>query len=101
VRRGREWSTWRLGIRRGGQAAAPPLTLALAAGAILAGLALLRAIWVIFQHAYLNSYLWVPGTRVTNAYWGAVGFALRATVLVVALVAAVVVLVALTVARRR
>lgn len=60
----------------------------LAAAVAVIGLLLLRTIWVVFQHAYLNSYWFVPGSRVGNAYWGAVGFAVRGTVLVVALIAA-------------
>jgi hypothetical protein len=104
MRRGREWSTWRLQgprLRGGSTRGLGPATLALAAGVVLIGIALLRAIWVVFQHAYLNSYLWVPGTRVTSAYWGAIGFALRSTVMVVALIAGVVALIATLAAHRR
>ncbi|HVB09242.1 MAG TPA: hypothetical protein VNM16_02615 [Bacillota bacterium] len=103
MRRGREWQSWRFRGLKGWDArrGLPPVTLALAAAIALLGFILLRSLWVVFQHAYLNSYLYVPGTHITSAYWGAIGFALRATVLVVALVAAVLALVAALFARGR
>ena len=42
---------------------------------------LLALTFVVFQHAYLNSYWLVPGARVASAYWAAVRFAFQATVL--------------------
>jgi ABC-type sulfate transport system permease subunit len=61
--------------------------LPLAALAVLLGLALLRRLMVVFQHAFLNSYWYVPGAHVASTYWDAVRFALHATLLVVALLA--------------
>ncbi len=103
MRRRQDWTVWRFryGGRWGGGRHSPPAAMILAAAVVLLGLLLLRGIWVIFQHAYLNSYLYVPGTRVTSAYWGAIAFALRSTVLLVALVAAVVALVAVVMRHKR
>ena len=103
MRRRGDWATWRWRYagRRGGGNGGPPVgTLLLAAAIVLLGVLLLRGIFVIFQHAYLNSYLYVPGTRVTSAYWGAIAFALRSTVLLVALIAAVATLAAIVLGRK-
>ena len=105
MRRSQDWRTWQYRYVRGwggGRRGDVPVgALVLAGVVVLLGILLLHGIWVIFQHAYLNSYLYVPGARVTSAYWAAIWFAVRSTVLLVALVAAVVTLVAVALGRAR
>ena len=48
---------------------------------VLVACRLLALTFVVFQHAYLNSYWLVSGARVAGAYWGAIRFAFQATVL--------------------
>ena len=54
----------------------------LAAAAVFVGCRILIALFVLFQHAYLNTYWFVPGWRISASYWQAIRFAFHATVMV-------------------
>ncbi len=51
----------------------PPL---LVGGGVLVALYFLGSLFSLFQHAFLGSYLWVPGGQIAGDYWGSVKFAL-------------------------
>lgn len=62
---------------------------------------LLHAMWQIFQNAYVDSYLYLPGSQVNKVYWSSVHFAFVGTVVVTALGGALVVLLVVELARLR
>ncbi len=66
------------------------LPFLLAGGGGLAALYFLGSLFSLFQHAFLGSYLYVPGVQVANDYWGSIKFALAGvlfTVLFIAILA--------------
>jgi apolipoprotein N-acyltransferase len=60
---------WRIGV-----------TLAL----MLLAWRLLHLIFVVFQHAFLSSYVFLPGAQVSSTYWASIRFAFQATAVVAA-----------------
>ena len=60
------------------------MPVGLTAAGVLIGCRLLSGTYTVFQHAYLGSYLVVPGAEVRNVYWSSVRFAFHETVLVAA-----------------
>ena len=83
---------WWLSPRWGRSRGASVLPALLAAAAVFVGCRILIALFVLFQHAYLNTYWFVPGWQIGASYWRAIRFAFHATVLVsvgIGLVAAI------------
>lgn len=53
------------------------LPFLLASGGLLAALYFISSLFSLFQHAFLGSYLWIPGGQVAGDYWNSVKFALE------------------------
>lgn len=77
------------------------IPIGLTAAGVVIGFRLLSGTYALFQHAFLGTYLFVPGTEVRNAYWSSVRFAFQETVLVAAGVGVLASLAVVEVARTR
>ncbi len=69
---------------RGRRGALDVVPLGITAAGVVIGCRLLAGTYLLFQHAYLGTYLLIPGPQVSSAYWASVRFAFQETVLVAA-----------------
>lgn len=86
---------------RGRRGALDVIPVALTATGCLVGLRLLSGTYTLFQHAFLGTYLLVPGSQVQSTYWSSVRFAFHETVLVAAGVGVLACLAVVEVGRAR